>query len=354
MLSRELVRSTRALVIQHLVFGGGGAAAINQNNNNNNNSQMVKDKKFMYGRKNCSSSSGGGGSLQQQPSQTSSEVSAMYKKSIMTPLIGNESVIKGKESTFEWEISGHESQVVQLKLDPGSSITAETGALLEMSSSVEMDTSARGGFLTSFKRMFTGQGLFLTKFKNVSDNEIGRVTFSSPYISKILAVKMSELGGELICKKNSFLCGDNAIEIEPQLTKRFSIGFFGGEGFILQRLKGSGMAFLHGCGSIIFRSLQPGEKVRVSVGSIVAFQTSVEYDIEWVKGATNIFFSGEGLFLTTLSGPGLVILQSLPFEKLVNQISRSLPSYGSSSSTPSSSSSPSNDSGSSSTGSTKN
>eukprot|EP01133_Synstelium_polycarpum_P003905 gene3905-4519_t len=286
------------MIIQHLVFGTALTSASTGTKNS-------------FRHKSTSTSNPQSSNGKYPPTSGVVEPTAgghmSLRKSMLSPPTSDEHVIKGKATSFEWEILGHEAQVIQLKLNPGSSITAETGALLEMSSTVEMDTTARGGFMSSFKRMFTGQGLFLTKFKNSSETEHGRITFCSPYISKILAIRMSEFGGELICKKNAFLCGDNDIEIGPRLTTRFSIGFFGGQGFIL---------------------VLPTETMKVSTGCIVAFEPSIQYDIEWVKGGKNIFFGGEGLFLATLSGPGLVILQSLPFERLVSAIASAIPSGG--------------------------
>ncbi|EFA83613.1 hypothetical protein PPL_02679 [Heterostelium album PN500] len=324
MISREIIKSTRNIIIQHLVFGSthltGNKAATAKTTTSPTTSSKGKFTKGQRHKSTSTASSGNSGI-----ESTASNASNSLKKSVLNHMTQYDS-LKGKTNTYDWEIFGHESQVIQLHLNPGTSITAETGALLEMSATMEMDTTARGGFMSSMKRMITGQGIFLTKFKNSSDTETARITFSSPYISKILAIQMSEIGGELICKKNAFLCGDNDIEIGPRLTNRFSIGFFGGQGFILQKLTGHGLAFIHGSGSIMYRMLKPMETIKVSTGCIVAFEPTIQYDIEWVKGAKNIFFGGEGLFLATLSGPGLVILQSLPFEKLVSAIASHLPS----------------------------
>lgn len=303
---------TRNIIIQHLVYGSsllGGAASATTTTIKPNTHHSKP-----YHRSKSTSTSGNGRTT--QPSRNSS-IEKLSKNSLLP--LQNES-LKGTASTFDWEIYGLESQVVQMSLKPGTSITAETGALLEMSSSIEMDTSARGGFLSSFKRMFTGQGLFLTKFVNTSLTEKGRITFSSPYISKILAIHMAEYGGELICQKNAFLCGEDDVEIEPRFTNKFKTGFFGGQGFILQKLKGNGMVFVHAGGSVIYRNLKENEKIKVTTGSIVAFESSVQYDVEFVRGVKNILFSGEGLTLATMTGPGLIILQSLPFERLVHAI----------------------------------
>ncbi|KAK5579962.1 hypothetical protein RB653_009651 [Dictyostelium firmibasis] len=328
MYSREIISTTRNLIIQHFVFGNSlltkfiGPTVVKSKTPNNCQRKNVSTSSSSSSSQQNSGSSGGSGNGVNTNTNglKSMDMSSFIKKST---LFQNNQSLRGKSTTFEWEIYGLESQVVQMNLNPGSSITAETGSLLEMGSEIEMDTTARGGFLSSFKRMFTGQGLFLTRFVNKSETEKMRITFSSPYISKIVPIKLSEFGGELICQKNAFLCGENSVEIEPRLTKKFTTGFFGGQGFILQRLVGNGMVFVHAGGSIIYRVLLPGEKIRVTTGSIVAFETSVEFDVEFVKGVKNILFSGEGLSLATITGPGLIILQSLPFERLVRAIAGS-------------------------------
>eukprot|EP01132_Coremiostelium_polycephalum_P003061 gene3061-3829_t len=314
MLSREIIHTTRNIIIQHLVFGGSPSK--------NNNLKSIK-RGYCSGGSSSAKTNASGNRLQKQIEQSAS----ILKKSIFTPPTADEKRVSGKASTFEWEIFGLESQVVQMDLDPGSSITAETGALLEMSSTMEMDTTPRGGFLSSIKRMFTGQGLFLTKFVNTSQTERGRISFSSRYISKILAIRLDEFGGEIICQKNAFLCGENDIEIDPKFTNTFKTGFFGGQGFILQRLSGTGTVFIHAGGSIIYRILNENEKIRVTTGSIVAFQPTIDYNVEFVKGVKNILFSGEGLTMATMTGPGIIILQSLPFDKLVSAISSQISTY---------------------------
>ncbi|KAN0037849.1 hypothetical protein ACTA71_000020 [Dictyostelium dimigraforme] len=318
MYSREIINTTRNLIIQHFVFGNSLLTKFI-------GPTIVKQKPSTKCQRKSVSTSSPQSSQQNGVNTNTNGLKSMDMNSFIkkSTLFQNNQSLRGKSSTFEWEIYGLESQVVQMNLNPGTSITAETGSLLEMGSDIEMDTLARGGFLSSFKRMFTGQGLFLTRFINKSETEKMRITFSSPYISKIVPIKLSEFGGELICQKNAFLCGEDSIEIEPRLTKKFKTGFFGGQGFILQKLVGNGMVFVHAGGSIIYRVLLPGEKIRVTTGSIVAFETSVEFDVEFVKGVKNILFSGEGLSLATITGPGLIILQSLPFERLVRAIAGS-------------------------------
>ncbi|KYR01311.1 hypothetical protein DLAC_02033 [Tieghemostelium lacteum] len=333
MISREFINSTRNLIIQNFVFGNNYLKKLV---NVNKKSSILVDSKHQRSRSKSTSTSNNNGVSKTNNNNILKKTST---SSSYQPSITNiEKVIKGQTKNFDWEIFGLESQVVQVHLNPGTSITAETGALLEMSSHIEMDTTARGGFLSSFKRLFTGQGLFLTKFVNPT-NERARITFSSPYISKILAIKMSEFGGSLICKKNAFLAGENDIEISPKLASKFKTGFLGGQGFILQQLTGEGLVFVHAGGSVIYKHLAENEKIRVSTGNIVAFETTVQYDIEWNKGVKNILFSGEGFALASITGPGTIILQSLPFEKLVQAIANSGILYTTSSSGSSSSSS---------------
>ncbi|EGC32079.1 hypothetical protein DICPUDRAFT_155999 [Dictyostelium purpureum] len=335
MYSREVINTTRNLIIQHLVFGNSLLCKFI----GPTNSRGTKPKHTHIRNSSTSTPSPPSPPSNNNNNGTNLKTSidaTFIKKST---LFQNSQSLKGKATSFDWEIFGLESQVIQMNLNPGSSITAETGALLEMESEIEMDTSARGGILSSFKRMFTGQGLFLTKFVNKSETEKMRITFSSPYISKILAIKLSDVGGELICQKNAFLCGEDTVEIEPRLTKNFSTGFFGGQGFILQKLRGNGMVFVHAGGSVIYRVLSPGEKIRVTTGSIVAFESTVDFQIEFVKGVKNILFSGEGLTFAAITGPGMVVLQSMPFERLVRAIAGSGLIGVSTSSSPSSSSS---------------
>ncbi len=220
---------------------------------------------------------------------------------------------------IDYKIIGEEMQVVEVELDPGEGVRAEVGAMLYMEQGIEMQTSTGGGMFKGFKRMLTGSSFFITTFKQNGAGK-GHVGFAAPYPGKIVPLDLARLGGSFICQKDSFLCAASGVEIEVAFTKRLGAGLFGGEGFILQRLTGSGLAFAHAGGTIMERQLAPGEVLRVDTGCLVAFAPSVDYDINFVGGFRNALFGGEGLFLATLTGPGLVYLQSLPFSRLADRI----------------------------------
>ncbi|MCP4707300.1 MAG: TIGR00266 family protein, partial [Planctomycetes bacterium] len=183
----------------------------------------------------------------------------------------------------------------------------------------EMQTTTGGGLFKGFKRMITGESFFITTFLHNGRGK-GHVAFGAPYPGKIIPLELGELGGQFLCQKDAFLCAAQGVEIEVAFTKRIGAGLFGGEGFILQRLEGSGRAFVHAGGTIIERQLQAGEQLRVDTGCLVAFAPSVDYDIQFVGGFKNALFGGEGIFLAKLTGPGLVYLQSLPFSRLADRI----------------------------------
>jgi len=188
-----------------------------------------------------------------------------------------------------------------------------------MEDGIEMQTSTDGGVFKGLKRMFTGESFFITSFLH---NGVGKkhVAFAAPYPGKIIPLDLTTLGGNFICQKDAFLCAAQGIEIEVEFTKRLGAGIFGGEGFILQRLAGQGLAFIHAGGTIIKKVLAPGETLRVDTGCLVAFEPSVDYDIRFIGGFKNSLFGGEGLFLAHLRGPGIVYLQSLPFSRLADRI----------------------------------
>jgi uncharacterized protein (TIGR00266 family) len=188
-----------------------------------------------------------------------------------------------------------------------------------MDDGIEMQTSTGGGLFKGFKRMITGESFFITTFLN-NGRRKAHVAFGAPYPGKIVPFELDKLGGEFLCQKDAFLCAARGIEIEVALTRKIGAGLFGGEGFILQRLKGEGLAFIHAGGTIIKRELKTSEDLRVDTGCLVAFAPSVNYDIQFVGGFKNSLFGGEGLFLARLTGPGLVYLQSLPFSRLVDRI----------------------------------
>ena len=219
----------------------------------------------------------------------------------------------------DYRIYGDDMQLVEIELDPGEGIRAETGAMMYMDEGVEMQTSTGGGMFSGFKRMITGESFFITTFLYNGSGK-GHVAFAAPYPGKIIPLQLSQLGGQFLCQKDAFLCAANGIEIEVAFTKKLGVGLFGGEGFILQRLQGDGMAFIHAGGTIVQRQLKQGETVRVDTGCLVALSPSVDYDIKFVGGFKNALFGGEGLFLAHLTGPGLVCLQSLPFSRLADRI----------------------------------
>lgn len=220
---------------------------------------------------------------------------------------------------IDYKIYGDDMQIVEIELDPGEGVRAEAGAMMFMDEGIEMQTSTGGGLFKGFKRVITGESFFITTFLYNGKGK-GHVAFGAPYPGKIIPLELEKLGGSFLCQKDAFLCAARGIEIEVAFTKKIGAGLFGGEGFILQRLEGDGMAFVHAGGTIIERELQAGEPLRVDTGCLVAFSPSVTYDIQFVGGFKNALFGGEGLFLARLVGPGLVYLQSLPFSRLADRI----------------------------------
>ena len=220
---------------------------------------------------------------------------------------------------IDYRIFGDDLQLVEIELDPGEAVRAEVGTMTYMDAAIEMQTSTGGGFMQGLRRAVTGEGFFITSFTNTGRGK-ARAGFAAPYPGKIIPMDLAALGGSFICQKDSFLCAAKGIEINVAFTKKLGAGLFGGEGFILQRLNGDGLAFIHAGGTIIERDLAAGETVRVDTGCIVAFAPSVTYDIRFVGGFKNALFGGEGLFLATLTGPGKVYLQSLPLSRLADRI----------------------------------
>lgn len=215
-------------------------------------------------------------------------------------------------------ISGNQTHILTITLSPGQGIRSEPGAMLHMSSWINFETKTAGQALGRF---LTGQRIFLTEFfyegpKGTADT----VAFGPDFPAQIVPVKLQDYGGKLVCQKSSLLASDTSINVSVEFAQSFRSGFFGGEGFILQGLAGSGYAFLVGRGVVIKRKLRSGEKLRVSTGSLVGFQSSVQYNVETLRGISNVFLGGEGLFVTTLTGPGVVWLESQPLDKLVAQV----------------------------------
>ena len=220
---------------------------------------------------------------------------------------------------IDYTIYGDDMQLVEVELDQGEGIRAEVGTLTYMEDGIEMQTSTGGGIFKGLKRAITGESFFITTFLNNAGGK-AKVAFAAPYPGKIIPISLNDFGGRIICQKDSFLCAAQGIEIEIAFTKRLGAGVFGGEGFILQRLEGDGMAFVHAGGTIVEKDLVAGETLRVDTGCLVAFNDSVTYDIKFIGGFTNALFGGEGLFLATLTGPGKVYLQSLPFSRLADRV----------------------------------
>lgn len=220
---------------------------------------------------------------------------------------------------IDYKIHGDDMQLVEVELDPGEGVRAEVGAMMFMEAGIEMQTSTGGGSFKGFKRMITGESFFITTFLNQAGGK-RHVAFGAPYPGKIIPLDLSKMGGTFLCQKDAFLCAAKGIEIEVAFTRRIGAGLFGGEGFILQRLQGDGMAFIHAGGTIIQKTLLPGQVLRLDTGCLVALAPSVNYDIQFIGGFKNALFGGEGLFLATLTGPGLAYLQSLPFSRLADRV----------------------------------
>jgi uncharacterized protein (TIGR00266 family) len=219
----------------------------------------------------------------------------------------------------DYEILGDDMQLVEVELDPGEAVRAETGAMCYMDDGIAMDTGTGGGIMNGLKRMISGESFFITSFSNTGRGK-KRVAFAAPYPGKIIPLDLSKFGGRILCQKDAFLCAASGTEITVAFTKRFGAGLFGGEGFILQRLVGDGLAFVHAGGTIVKKTLSPGQLLKVDTGCLVAFEEGVDYDIGFVGGFTNALFGGEGLFLAELRGPGTVYLQSLPFSRLADRV----------------------------------
>ena len=220
---------------------------------------------------------------------------------------------------IDYKIYGDDLQLVEIELDPGEGVRAEVGTMTYMQDGIDMQTSTGGGLLQGLKRAVTGESFFITTFLNKARNR-SSVAFAAPYPGKIIALDLTALGGTFICQKDSFLCAAQGVNIEVAFTKKLGAGLFGGEGFILQKLTGDGLVFMHAGGTIIEKDLASGETLRVDTGCLVAFAPSVQYDIQFVGGFKNALFGGEGLFLAKMTGPGKVYLQSLPFSRLADRI----------------------------------
>ena len=233
----------------------------------------------------------------------------------------------------DYEILGHDIQLVEIELDPGETVIAEAGALAYMDADIGFETrmgdgaDPEEGFVGKLfgagKRLITGESLFMTHFTNQGAGK-QKVAFSAPTPGSVLAVDLSAEGGEIVCQKDAFLVAARGTAIDLAFSKRLGAGFFGGEGFILQKLSGDGMAFIHAGGTMIKKELT-GQTIRLDTGCLVAFTTGIDYDIELVGGLKSMVFGGEGMCLATLSGTGSVWIQSLPFPRLVDRIVAAMP-----------------------------
>jgi uncharacterized protein (TIGR00266 family) len=236
-----------------------------------------------------------------------------------------------KNHEIEYIIHGEELQAVEIILDPQETVVAEAGSFMMMDSNIKMETifgdgsgasgqsTFMGKIFSAGKRLLTGESLFMTAFTNTG---MGRenVSFAAPYPGKIIPMDLSKLNGKVICQKDAFLCAAKGVTVGIEFQRKLGTGLFGGEGFIMQKLEGDGLSFVHAGGYVLERELRVGETLRVDTGCIVAFTGSVHYDIEFVKGVKNVIFGGEGLFYATLTGPGKVWIQTIPISRLASRI----------------------------------
>ncbi|PWK13929.1 TIGR00266 family protein [Tumebacillus permanentifrigoris] len=239
---------------------------------------------------------------------------------------------------IDYKIYGDDMQFVEIELDPQESVIAEAGSLMMMEDGIQMETifgdgSGQGGkglmgkLFGAGKRLLTGESLFMTVFTSTRPGK-NHVSFAAPYPGKIIPMDLSAMGGKVICQKDAFLCAAKGVSVGIEFQRKLGVGFFGGEGFIMQKLEGDGLAFVHAGGTIYERQLNPGELLRIDTGCVVAFEQSVSYDIEFVGGVKTALFGGEGLFFATLRGPGRVWVQSLPFSRLASRVFAAAPKNG--------------------------
>ena len=238
---------------------------------------------------------------------------------------------------IDYHIYGEEMQYVEIELDPQEGVVAESGSFMMMNDGVSMETifgdgsnhseGILGKLFSAGKRLLTGESLFMTVFSNAGVGK-KKVAFAAPYPGQIIPIDLSELGNKFVCQKDAFLCAAKGVSVGIEFSKRLGRGLFGGEGFIMQKLEGDGMAFVHAGGTMAKKVLQPGETLRVDTGCIVGFTQTIDYDIEFIGGIKNTIFGGEGLFFAKLQGPGTVYIQSLPFSRLAGRVLASAPQGG--------------------------
>jgi uncharacterized protein (TIGR00266 family) len=231
---------------------------------------------------------------------------------------------------IDYRIYGEEMQYVEIELDPQETAVAESGSFMMMDDGITMQTifgdgsqqqnnSIFGKLLSAGKRVLTGESLFMTAFTNSGGGK-KKVSFASPYPGKIIPLDLYELGGRVICQKDSFLCAAKGVSIGIELQRKLGTGIFGGEGFIMQKLEGDGLSFVHAGGHVLERTLQAGEVLKIDTGCVVAYTHTIDFDIQFVGGIRNAVFGGEGLFFATLRGPGKVWIQTLPISRLASRI----------------------------------
>jgi len=231
---------------------------------------------------------------------------------------------------IDYKIYGEEMQYVEIELDPAETAVAEAGSFMFMDDGIQMETifgdgsrqnsgSILGKLMSAGKRILTGESLFMTAFTNIGNGK-KKVSFASPYPGKIIPVDLMEQNGKIICQKDSFLCAAKGVSIGISFQKRLGTGLFGGEGFIMQKLEGDGMAFMHAGGHVFSRTLAPGEILKIDTGCVVGYTQEIDFDIQFIGGIRNTIFGGEGLFFATLRGPGTVWLQTLPVSRLASRI----------------------------------
>lgn len=239
---------------------------------------------------------------------------------------------------IDYHIYGEEMQFVEIELDPMETVIAEAGSFMMMEDGIEMATifgdgshsegsGLWGKLLSAGKRIITGESLFMTAYTHAGDGK-KRASFAAPYPGKIIPLDLSQLDGKIICQKDAFLCAAKGVSVGIEFSQKLGRGFFGGEGFIMQKLEGDGMAFVHAGGSIIEKKLELGEVLKIDTGCLVAFTRDVDYDIEMVRGVRNMIFGGEGIFFARLEGPGTVWIQSLPFSRLADRVLQASKHYG--------------------------
>ena len=238
---------------------------------------------------------------------------------------------------IDYHIYGEEMQYVEIELDPQEAVVAEAGSFMMMDSGIQMDTifgdganqteGIMGKLFSAGKRLLTGESLFMTVFLNQYHTK-RKVSFASPYPGKIIPLDLRHFGGKFICQKDAFLCAAKGVSVGIEFSRKLGRGLFGGEGFIMQKLEGDGMAFVHAGGTMAKKELASGEILKVDTGCIVGFTKDIDYDIEFIGGIKNSLFGGEGLFFATLRGPGTVYVQSLPFSRLADRIIASAPKSG--------------------------